>query len=371
MTSISTASPALSSPRADGPSDPLAPLPAAPKRYPKPEHRHDVDPSWQKLLAPFTRADTKTATFQFVSTFLVWLANGLAILWSLTVSPWLAAALACVQGGLFIRLFVLHHDCGHGSFFPSKRWNDRVGRFLGFLSLTPYRYWRRTHAIHHATSGNLDRREFGDIATLTVDEYLALPWWRRAFYRIYRNPLILVLIGPSFQFLIKHRLPYDAPLAWRAEWSGVILQNLLLAATVGGLWFGFGWQAVFFLVIQPIMVGGALGLWLFYVQHQFEDAYWERGENWEFEKAGLQGSSFLDMPAWLHWFTGNIGYHHIHHLASRIPNYRLRDCVESIPQLRDINRFTLWESLKLAKLNLWDESTGRLISFREIRTAEA
>lgn len=347
---------------------------SAPSDRPKfrPGHHPPGDhSSWQKILAPFARADVGKATFQLVSTLLLWLANTVAILWSLNVSLWLTAALSCVQGGLFIRLFVLHHDCGHGSFFPSKRWNDRVGRFLGLLSLTPYRYWRRTHAIHHATSGNLDRREFGDITTLTVDEYLALPWWGRVGYRIYRNPLALVLVGPSYQFLLKHRLPLDAPLSWRAEWAGVALQNLLLTGAVTGLWLGFGWQAVFFLVMQPIIVGGALGLWLFYVQHQFEDAYWERSESWDFETASLQGSSYLEMPAWLHWFTGNIGYHHIHHLASRIPNYRLRDCIESVPQLRDINRFTLWESLKLAKLNLWDEATGKLVSFREIRTARA
>ena len=374
MTSVSPASPALSTaPSRSNPiqSDTPQSLNQQSSNRQSSNQQSSNQQSWKSLLAPFARADARIARFQLVSTLFLWLANCLAIVWSLGVSPWLAAALSCVQGGLFIRLFVLHHDCGHGSFFPTKRWNDRVGRVLGFLTFTPYRYWRRTHAIHHATSGNLDRREFGDITTLTVDEYLGLPWWRRAFYRIYRNPLVLVLVGPAFQFLIKHRIPFDAPLSWRAEWAGVLLQNVLLAGAIAWLWLTFGWQAPFFLVLGPIVVGGALGLWLFYVQHQFEDAYWKRDEDWDFETAGLHGSSYLDMPAWLHWFTGNIGYHHIHHLASRIPNYRLRDCVESIPQLRDINRFTLLESVKLAKLNLWCEATGRLISFREMRTARA
>ncbi|MFP3941972.1 MAG: fatty acid desaturase, partial [Thermoanaerobaculia bacterium] len=262
---------------------------------------------------------------------------------------------------------IIQHDCGHGSFFPSKRANNVLGSILGVVTLTPYRYWRRTHAIHHATSGNLDRREFGEVSTLTVGEYQAASRWKRLGYRVYRNPITLLVLGPAWQFLIKHRLPVDAPKTWRAEWLGVMGTNVALAGAVAVMVAVFG-LAPFLMVWAPIFVlSGAAGIWLFYVQHQFEDTYWERQPEWDFHLASLQGSSFYDLPAVGHWFTGNIGYHHIHHLSSRIPNYNLPRCMEEVPDLRHVTRFGFLESLGCLPLTLWDEERGKLVRFRDLR----
>ncbi len=232
--------------------------------------------------------------------------------------------------------------------------------------LTPYYYWRRTHALHHGGSGNLDRRGFGDVDTITVDEYLARSFWGRLGYRLYRHPLVMLGLGPAYIFLVKHRFPYDIPFSWRKEWRSVMLTNLALAviALVAHLTIGL----VPFLMVQlPITLFSAtIGIWLFYVQHQFEETYWEGERHWDFHQAGIAGSSYFELPAALHWLTGNIGYHHIHHLASRIPNYRLRACMEENPELHQVTRLTIAESFRCAGLKLWDEQNHRLISFREL-----
>lgn len=326
---------------------------------------------WKRLLAPFSRPHAGRALFQLISTALLYAGTWYLMLLSLQVSWWLTLALAVPASFLLVRLFIFQHDCGHGSFFRSRKANDAVGSLIGVLMLTPYAYWRRTHAIHHATSGNLDLRSFGDIETLTVDEYLALSSWGRLRYRMYRNLFVLLLLGPAYQFLVKHRFPFDIPRRWRREWASVFWTNLAIAALVVLACWTIGWQR-FLLVQVPItLISGALGVWLFYIQHQFEDTYWRENPEWDFHRAGIEGSSLYDLPSWLHWFTGNIGYHHIHHLASRIPNYRLKQCFREVAELQHVTRLRILESLHCARLKLWDEQTGRLVRFRELSELRA
>jgi len=327
--------------------------------------------TWDEILAPYKRAQLGPALFQLISTALLFAGIWALMLASLEVSYWLTLALSVPATSMVTRLFIFQHDCGHGSFFPSRKANDAVGFVLGVLTLTPYQYWRRTHAIHHATSGNLDRRELGDIDTLTVEEYLALSRWGRLRYRLYRNMVILLVGGGIYQFVLKHRFPFDADRSWKREWAGILWTNLALTAVLSLAWLTIGLDR-FFLVHGPILLlTGIVGIWLFYVQHQFEDTYWANHPEWNFQRAGIEGSSLYDLPRVLHWATGNIGYHHVHHLSSLVPNYRLRECFEENPELHQVTRLGFWESLKCARLKLWDQRQGRLVGFRELRREEA
>ena len=321
---------------------------------------------------PYAQADNRKAWFQVITTGLLFVATWFLMLWSLNVSYWLTLALAIPASGLQIRIFIFQHDCGHGSFFRSQKMNNAVGGVFGILMLTPYSYWRRTHGVHHATSGDLDRRSFGDVEVLTVKEYLEASRIKRLGYRLYRNPFILFVFGPVFQFVIKHRLPYDLPKDWKRERASIQWTNLVLIGVLVGAYFTIG-LGKFFLVQIPItLISGAIGMWLFYVQHQFEDTYWRNNLDWNFHDAGIKGSSFYDLGTVLHWFTGNIGFHHVHHLASRIPNYRLKQCFKDVPELHRVTRLTILNSIRCARLHLWDEAEQRLISFgalRSLRTA--
>jgi omega-6 fatty acid desaturase (delta-12 desaturase) len=326
---------------------------------------------WNGLLAPYMVASYRKAIFQLVTTLALYALGWYAMYRSLEVSYWLTLLLAIPTAGFLVRLFIFQHDCGHGSFFPSRKANDAVGFVLGVLMLTPYKYWRRTHAIHHGGSGDLDRRSFGDIETLTVDEYLALSKIKRLGYRVYRNLFVLLGIGPAFQFLIKHRFPYDIPRSWKREWASVFWTNVVAIALFLLGWKLIGLKSVLLVQLPITLLAGAAGMWLFYIQHQFEDTYWERHEDWSFHKAGIEGSSFYDLGTFLHWFTGNIGYHHIHHLASKVPNYRLRECYKNVPELHEVTKLTIPTSLHCATLKLWDEEIHRLISFRELKSSRA
>ncbi len=322
---------------------------------------------WNQILAPYKTPDLRKSLFQLVTTLLLFAGTWYASLRSLELAWWLPCLFAFPLAGLLTRMFIIQHDCGHGSFFRSPAANHAVGFVLGVPTLTPYHYWRRTHAMHHASSGDLDRRELGDIETLTVDEYLARSRWGRLRYRLYRSMFVLLILGPFYQFVLKHRLPFDAPREWKQEWRSVIWTNVALALIVGTAWATIGLGAFLAVHLPVVIVSGALGVWLFYVQHQFEDTYWELHPEWDFHRAGAEGSSFLDMPRVMHWFTGNIGYHHVHHLSSRIPNYRLRQCMEENAELHHVTRLTLGGSLRSARLKLWDPESRRLIGFGELR----
>jgi len=283
---------------------------------------------------------------------------------------WASLLIAIPAGGFLLRLFMIQHDCGHGTFFADRLANDWVGRVIGVLTLTPYDWWRRTHAIHHATTGNLDRRGIGDVDTLTVREYRSRSWSGRLKYRLYRHPLVMFGLGPAYLFLLQHRLPVGLMRGGWQPWASTMATNLAIALIVAALTWLIGIKA-FLLVHLPIMLLAATtGVWLFYVQHQFEQTAWERNERWNLHQAALYGSSHYDLPVFLRWFTANIGIHHVHHLCSRIPFYELPRVLRDYPELREVGQVTLLQSFRCVRLVLWDEAQQRLVSFREIRARE-
>lgn len=323
-----------------------------------------------EVLTSYRTPVTKRSIAQVLTTAVPFVLVWSAMLRSLDYSYWITLLLAVPAAGLLVRLFVIQHDCGHGSFFRSRSANDALGRVIGVLTLTPYADWRNAHAIHHATSGNLGRRGVGDISTLTVKEYVSLPLRKRFAYRLYRNPLVLFGIGPSYQFLLRQRLPAELLHAGRKAWVSTLSTNLLIFGVAAILASTIGIER-FLVVHVPIAVLASMaGVWLFYIHHQFENTYWEQRQGWNFRTAAMQGSSYYELPGALRWFTGDIGLHHVHHLSSKIPNYRLRECLEANPELRDARRLTMAESWKAIWLALWDEEQGRLVGFRHLARAE-
>lgn len=319
------------------------------------------------LLAEYREPDFGRSVRQLVSSFVLF-SIFWALMWlSLRYSYWLTLLLAVPTAGFLVRLFILQHDCGHGALFKSKRWNDAIGFLLSILVMTPYTCWRRQHALHHATSGDLDRRGVGDVHTLTVAEYLALPPMKQLAYRIYRHPLVFFGIGPIVHFAILQRFTANLPRTWKIERAGVHATNLalLVCFLVIASFVGF---RQFLLVHVPVTIlASSAGAWLFYVQHNFEGTYWQREERWDFESAALAGSSYYQLPRGLQWLTANIGFHHIHHLDSRIPNYRLPECFAMHSEFQQASRITLRQSLSCASLKLWDEDTGKMVGFQNLK----
>jgi omega-6 fatty acid desaturase (delta-12 desaturase) len=291
-----------------------------------------------------------------------------AAMWALLhVSYLLSLMLAIPAAGFLVRLFMIQHDCSHGSFFRNRLINDWVGRVIGVATLTPYDYWKRTHAAHHASSGNLDRRGMGDVSTMTVREYLALNWRGRLFYRLYRHPAVMFGLGPAYLFLLQHRAPFGLMRAGWRPWISTMATNAGIALVAAGLMWLIG-VGPFLLIHLPIAVlSASIGVWLFYVQHQFEGTVWEHEPIWSHPEAALHGSSHYDLPLVLRWFTANIGVHHVHHLNSRIPYYRLGEVLRNHPELSGVGRLTLWQSLRCIRFALWDESASRLVSFGALR----
>ena len=321
---------------------------------------------WTQILTRYREPNHVRSAVEIVITFVP-----LATLWVLAWAAlhfgywWLSLLLAVPAAAFLVRLFMIQHDCGHGSFFRHRLANDWMGRVIGVVTLTPYDFWRRTHAVHHASSGHLERRGIGDVDTLTVHEYLSLSVWGRLRYRAYRNPLVMFGIGPAYLFILRHRLPAGLLFSGWQLWLSTMATNVAIAAIAAGLiWFIGVWP--FLLVQLPIiLLAGSVGVWLFYVQHQFEMTFWAHEDGWSFEEAALHGSSHYDLPGILRWFTANIGVHHVHHLCSRIPFYRLSRVLHDYPELRGVSRLTLLQSFQCVRLVLWDESCRRLISFRE------
>ena len=321
--------------------------------------------AWRRAVDPFQHANKQRSAWQLVNTLIPYLVLWILMYRSLFISYWLTLALSVLAAGFMVRLFVIFHDCAHGSFFASQRANTAVGIFTGIITFTAYYDWRHSHAVHHATAGDLDRRGTGDILTMTVDEYLDAPWWKRLAYRVYRFPPVLLGIGPAFLFLIVQRFPIRV--AGQRERNSVLWTDLALLVIVVAAALTIGWQAYVLIQIPIMVIGGAAGVWLFYIQHQFEGVYWERHEKWDFEAAALQGSSFYKLPRILQWFSGNIGFHHIHHLSPRIPNYNLESCYNSSPLFQAVKSITLRSSLKSLNFRLWDERSRRLVGFNAIK----
>ncbi len=322
----------------------------------------------REILAAYQRPNALRSAIEIALTAaplaLVWAGAWFALeadLW------WLALLLTVPAAGFVVRLFMIQHDCGHHAFFKTSWLNDWIGRAMGIFTLTPYDCWRREHAIHHATSGDLDRRGIGAIETLTVEEYRALSPLRRFGYRLYRNPLILFVVGPFFVFFLQQRLPIGLMKEGWRPWVSAMGTNVGIAGGVGAmLWFG-GWEMLAFVYAPSLLLAASIGVWLFYVQHQFEDTYWARRPEWNHTESALHGSSHYDLPLVLRWLTGNIGVHHVHHVSSRIPFYRLQTVLKHHPNLKEVGRIRFFESLRLAGLALWDEAGQRLVSFGHVR----
>lgn len=327
--------------------------------------------AWLKILARYRQPRMARSAFELIVT-LVPFATFWAIAYlSLANGFWLGLAAILPAGAFLLRLFMIQHDCGHGSFFARRGLDDWTGRLIGVLTFTPYDYWRRAHAAHHATAGNLDERGVGDITTLTIEEYRALSPRGRLGYRLYRHPVVMFGIGPAWLFLFKQRLPFGMMKDGALPWISTMGTNLGILAFSALMIWAVGLVPFLVIHLPIVLIAGAAGIWLFYVQHQFEETHWSKGDEWQFPQAALHGASHYDLPLALRWITGNIGIHHVHHLASRIPYYRLPEVLRDHPELAGIGRITLWESLSCVKLALWDEKSGKLLSFREARHALA
>lgn len=323
---------------------------------------------WPQVLARYRQPSNGRGLVEVAITVVPLAALWLLAWLTLDIGYWLALPFALAAGAFLLRLFMIQHDCSHGSFFRHRLANDWIGRLAGVVTMTPYGVWRRTHATHHASSGNLDRRGMGDVDTLTVEEYRARSMWGRLRYRLYRHPLVMFGLGPAYLFLLQHRLPIGLMRGngWR-PWISTMATNFTIAVVAGGLIWLIGIKAFLLVHLPALLVAASVGVWLFYVQHQFEDTVWANDGKWNAQDAALHGSSHYDLPAFLRWFTANIGMHHVHHLSSRIPFYRLPRVLRDHPELRNVSRLTLFESFRCMRLALWDGTQRRLVSFREAR----
>ncbi|KXY30984.1 fatty acid desaturase [Bacillus mycoides] len=319
----------------------------------------------KKQVAPFEKSTAKKSVWQIINTVVPFI-----ILWylaykSLSVSYWLALVPAVLAAGFMTRVFIIFHDCTHHSFFKSRRVNRIVGTCMGVLTLFPFDQWGHEHSVHHATSGNLDKRGTGDIWTLTVNEYLAAPFRLRLAYRLYRNPFVMFGLGPIYVFLLKNR--FNRKGARKKERMNTYLTNVLIVALVGLLCWALGWQSFLLVHGSIFLIAGSIGIWLFYVQHTFEDSYFEEDKDWEYVKAAVEGSSFYKLPKILQFLTGNIGFHHVHHLSPRVPNYKLEEAHNNTLPLKNVPTITLATSLRSIRFRLWDEQNNNFVTFKDVK----
>lgn len=350
--------------------DAVAPEGSKPAETPRTtrEERRAAMAEWKAIVARYEKPSFWRASWQLLNTLGSYAALWYLMYLALAISWWLTLPLAVLAGALLVRVFIIFHDCGHGSFFRSRAANAFWGFICGMLTFTPYYHWKWEHALHHGTSGDLDRRGVGDIWTLTVQEYLESSRWKRFAYRIARNPIVLFVIAPFVLFVIWQRFPSRK--ASRRERHSVWAMDAAILGVAVIMSMIYGIVPYVILQLTAMLVAGSTGVWLFYVQHQFEDVYWERGEDWDYTAAALRGSSFYKLPRILQWFSGNIGYHHIHHLSPRVPNYHLEACHRSHPMFREVKPVTLLSSLRSITLRLWDESARKLVGFRHLKTLE-
>lgn len=331
-----------------------------------------TDPrEWTKRLAAFRTPRLSRSGWELASTLLPFMAVFAAMLFAIDAGYFIALLLAPLGGLFLLRLFIIQHDCGHEAFLNNRHGNKWIGRAIGVLTLTPYDCWQRSHALHHASTGNLDARGFGDVDTLTVKEYMSRGRMQRLFYRLYRHPIVLLGLGPAYLFLLRHRLPIGLMKAGVVYWISALATNAVTATILVALALVFGPGTVAIVFFPVLLIAASTGVWLFYVQHQFDEAQWDYRKEWSFHTYAMLGSSYLDLPPVLRWFTGNIGVHHVHHLMSRIPFYRLPDVLKAYPELREMNRITPRQTPRLFLLALYDENRRRLVSFREAKRAMA
>jgi acyl-lipid omega-6 desaturase (Delta-12 desaturase) len=326
-------------------------------------------PYWREALLPYAEPRLARSLLDLLTSVVPFV--GLTVLMYLvaSVSWWLPLALAVPAAGFLLRTYIVFHDCVHGSFFPSKRANARVGVVLGVIVYTPFQSWRHSHAVHHATAGDLDRRGVGDLPTLTVAEYQAAPWRRRVGYRLFRNPLVMFGLGPLFAMLLAPR--WVSRSARPRIRRSVLGTDVVLAVLIGAICWLVGWETFLLVQMPPALLAGSAGIWLFYVQHQFEDTYWQSTDEWSYGEAALRGSSHLKLPRTLQFFTANIGLHHVHHLNARIPNYNLQRAHDENPFLHDVPTLSLYDGIRAVRLKLWDERRGRLVTWRTAKTSSS
>jgi omega-6 fatty acid desaturase (delta-12 desaturase) len=330
-----------------------------------PEIGSVASPNWTRILARYRDPNPLRSVFEVAITALPFTILWVAAWATLSHGYWLSLLLAVPAAGFLVRLFMIQHDCGHGALFRHRLVNDWIGRAIGVLTLTPYDLWRRSHATHHATIGNLDRRGIGDINTLTVRQYQSRSYWGRLSYRLYRHPIVMFVLGPAHLFVLQHRFPFGYMRKGWGPWISTMGTNGVILAVIAILISLIGLKAFLLVHLPIVLLAASVGVWLFYVQHQFEDTSWERAPSWNLQEAALRGSSHYDLPCFLRWFTANIGMHHVHHLCSQIPYYRLPRAFRDHPELKHVSRLTLTESFRCVWLTLWDENRKRLVSFRE------
>jgi omega-6 fatty acid desaturase (delta-12 desaturase) len=320
-------------------------------------------PSWRTELAPYARPNLGRSLLDIATSVLTYLGLLVAMYFLHGVSIWLVLAVSVPAAGFLVRTYIVFHDCAHGNFLPWRRANEWLGATCGLLVFTPFQRWRHQHALHHASSGDLERRGGGDVLTLTVAEYGALPWRRRLGYRLLRNPIVMLGLGPIWAMIIGPRLVSrrERPRIRRS----VRRTNLALAAAIGLLCWLLGWESFLVVEMPSALLAGSIGVWLFYVQHQFEDAYWQNSDSWTYDEAALKGSSYLRLPKVLQFFTGNIGLHHVHHLSTRIPNYNLQRAHDAYLAFQRVPTLSISDGIRCLRLKLWDPERGRLVTFRQ------
>lgn len=327
-----------------------------------------VKPAWYKTIVKYQQPDRKKAIWQLANTFIPYSLLWAAMIWTIKSAwpYWITLALSIPAAGLLVRIFIFFHDCGHGSFFASRRANTILGYICGILTFTPYEDWRHQHGMHHATVGDLDRRGKGDVFIMTVEEYKAAPWWRRLAYRFYENPLVMFGLGPAYIFFISHRFAHKG--AKKRQRYSVWITNLAILTIIVIASATIGLRTYLLIQIPVMLMAATAGVWLFYVQHQFAGVYWSRHETWDPWRAATEGASYYKLPKILQWFSGNIGLHHIHHVRPRIPNYNLQQCYDETPALQTVEPITLRSSLRCVQFDLYDEQQQKLVSFSALRS---